>query len=154
AMQTSFNALSVYGPASIKALASVTLADGAHSDFSYTSWGQVWKVSGYAADNHLLGYRSYNLPDSPLLPAPPPQGDCPRFTERHDWAKYWNGDTDGIAATNEEAVTTFAEPAPNINWTMPDGTPQTGTSAQVTEPDGTANKIYFIGTAGTASGWQ
>src|SRR6185295_14484597 len=72
AIVTSFNALNAYGPASIKALTSVTLADGSHSDFSYTGWGQVWKVSGYAADNHLLAYRSYKLPGSPLFPAPPP----------------------------------------------------------------------------------
>src|ERR1041385_7745648 len=148
-IQTNFTGLNVYGPASIKALTSVTLADGSHSDFSYTSWGQVWKVSGYAADNHLLGYRSYNLP----LTAAPAQTDCPRFTERHDWAQYWNGDTDGTVAANEEVVTTFAEPVPD-SWTMPDGTPQSGTRAQVTEPGGTANKIYFIGAAGAASGWR
>src|ERR1043165_3585695 len=153
AIATSFvQGLNVYGPASVKTLSSVTLADGSHSDFSYTSWGQVWKVSGYAADNHLLGYRSYNLPGSPLL-ATSSQLDCPRFTERHDWAQYWNGDSDGTAAPNEEAVTTFVEPAPE-SWTMPDGSSQSGTRAQVTEPDGTSNKIYFIGSAGTASGWR
>src|ERR1051326_1022443 len=153
AIGTSFaQGLNVYGPASAKTLSSVTLADGSHSDFSYTSWGQVWKVSGYAADNHLLGYRSYNLPGSPLLPTSS-QLDCPRFTERHDWAQYWNGDSDGTAAPNEEAVTTFVEPAPE-SWTMPDGSSQSGTRAQVTEPDGTSNKIYFIGSAGTASGWR
>src|ERR1043166_356881 len=153
AIATSFvQGLNVYGPASVKTLSSVTLADGSHSDFSYTSWGQVWKVSGYAADNHLLGYRSYNPPGSPLL-ATSSQLDCPRFTERHDWAQYWNGDSDGTAAANEEAVTTFVEPAPE-SWTMPDGSSQSGTRAQVTEPDGTSNKIYFIGAAGTASGWR
>src|ERR1043165_2247031 len=153
AIATSFvQGLNVYGPASVKTLSSVTLADGSHSDFSYTSWGQVWKVSGYAADNHLLGYRSYNLPGSPLL-ATSSQLDCPRFTERHDWAQYWNGDSDGTAAPNEEAVTTFVEPAPE-SWTMPDGSSQSGTRAQFTEPDGTSTKIYFIGAAGTASGWR
>jgi YD repeat-containing protein len=136
----------------IKNLSKVTLADGSHSDFSYTSWGQVWKVSTYAADNHLLNYRAYNLPGSPLL-ATSPQTDCPRFTERRDWAQYWNGDTEGTSASNEEAVTSFALPVPD-NWTMPDGSPQSGTRAQVISPDGTSNKIYFIGTAGTSSGWR
>jgi len=150
---TNFQGLNVYGPASIKGLASVTLADGSHSDFSYTSWGQVWKLSGYAADNYLLNYRSYKLPGSPLLPTPPPQSDCPRFMERHDWAQYWNGDTDGTAVSTEEAVTTFAEPAAET-FTMPDGSSPSGTRAQVTEPDGTSHKIYYIGTAATASGWQ
>ena len=148
-IQTNFTGLSVYGPASIKALSSVTLADGSHSDFSYTSWGQVWKVSGYAADNHLLGYRSYNLPQT----AANAQTDCPRFTERRDWAQYFNGDTDGTVAANEEVVTLFAVPVSD-SWTMPDGTPQSGTRAQVTEPDGTSSKLYFIGAAGTTSGWR
>jgi YD repeat-containing protein len=150
-IQTNFTGLSVYGPANstIKTLASVTLADGSHSDFTYTSWGQVWKISGYAADNHLLNYRTYNLPQT----AASAHTDCPRFTERHDWAQYWNGDIDGTAAANEEAVTTFAVPVSD-SWTMPDGTSQSGTRAQVTAPDGTSNKIYFIGTAGTSSGWR
>lgn len=154
-IQTSFTGLNIYGPANnstIKTLAKVTLADGSHTDFSYTSWGQVWQVSSFAPDNHLLNYRAYKLPGSPLL-ATSAQTDCPRFTERRDWAQYWNGDTDGIAAANEEAVTTFAEPVSD-SWTMPDGTPQTGTRAQVTAPDGTSNRIYFIGAAATSSGWR
>src|SRR5262249_44628344 len=150
-IQTSFTGLSVYGPANnstIRTLARVTLADGSHADFSYTSWGQVWQVSNYAPDNHLLNYRAYKLPGSPLL-ATSPQTDCPRFSERRDWAQYWNGDTDGIATGSEEAVTTFADPAA-ATWTMPDGSSQSGTRAKVTAPDGTASEIYFIGTAGTA----
>ncbi|HEX7774676.1 MAG TPA: hypothetical protein VF435_19790, partial [Pyrinomonadaceae bacterium] len=148
-IETNFTSLTAYGPASIKALTSVTLADGSHSDFSYTSWGQVWKISGYAADNHLLNYRTYNLPQT----AATAQTDCPRFSERRDWAQYWNGDTDGTAAANEEAMTTFAVPVSDT-WTMPDGTSQSGRRAQVTAPDGTSNQIYFSGSAGTTSGWR
>ncbi|HJT67512.1 MAG TPA: fibronectin type III domain-containing protein [Pyrinomonadaceae bacterium] len=142
------------GPAdgsTLKMLSKVTLADSSHYDFSYTSWGQVWKVSRFGGDNHLLNYRSYNLPQTA-----DPQvsfNDCPRFTERRDWAQYWNGDTDDTAATNEEAITTYAIPVAD-SWTMPDNTAQTGTRAQVTAPDLTSDKIYFIGTAGTTSGWQ
>ncbi len=34
--------------------------------------------------------------------------DCPRFTARKDWAKYWNGDTDGTTASGEEVVTNLS----------------------------------------------
>ncbi|HEV2833744.1 MAG TPA: LamG-like jellyroll fold domain-containing protein, partial [Pyrinomonadaceae bacterium] len=153
-IQTNFSGLTVSGPSnstSIKTLKRVTLADGSHYDFSWTSWGQVWKISSFAADNHLLNYRSYNLPQT--SDPQTPYSDCPRFTERRDWAQYWNGDTDGLAVISEEVVTAFT-PAVSDTWTMPDATQQTGMRVQVTAPDGTSNKIYFIGTAGTGSGWR
>jgi YD repeat-containing protein len=134
-------------------LSRVRLADNSYFDFSYSSWGQVYKVSSYAADNtnHLLNYRFYNLPQTAGSIA---YDDCPRFTELRDWAQYWNGDTDGTPAANEEALTQFAIPT-GVDWTMPGASSQvSGTLAQVTAPDGTSNKIYFIGTAGTATGWQ
>ncbi|MGH9969217.1 MAG: hypothetical protein ACREBG_15650 [Pyrinomonadaceae bacterium] len=158
-MQTNFPGLTVNGPpngSTIKVLSKVTFNDASHFDFDYTSWGQVWKISQYADGNpndHLLNYRSYNLP----LTASSAQSDCPRFTERRDWARYWNGDTNGTPTANEEAITSFIVPVAS-SWTMPDGTPQTGTLAQVTVADSTSQKttqkIYYAGTAGTSSGWQ
>lgn len=150
-IQTSFTDLTVSGPANgskVWTLSKVTLADGSHYDFSYTSWGQVWKVSSFAPDNHLLNYRAYNLPGS-LIQATGPQGDCPRFTERRDWAENWNLNGSGV---EQEAITLYAEPAP-ATWNMPDNSTKSGVRAQVTSPDGTVNKIYFIGTA-TDSGWR
>ena len=154
-IQTNFSGVTVYGPANnttIKTLAAVTLADGSRFDFNYTSWGQVWKVSNFAADNHLLNYRAYNLPGSPLL-ATGPQDDCPRFTQRRHWAQSWNGDTDGTPVATEEAVTSFVGPVSDT-WTMPDGTQETGKRVEVTSADGTLNKIYFIGTTGNSSAWR
>ena len=157
-IQTNFTGLAVYGVANnsnVKTLARVTLADGSHSDFSYTNWGQVWKVSNSAPNNDLLSYRAYNLPGSPLL-ATGPQSDCPRFTQRRDWAKYWNGDTNGdpgATPSSEDAVTSFVAPADD-QWTMPDATAATGKRVEVTSPDGTLNKIYFIGTTGDSSAWR
>ncbi len=151
AIQTNFGSLSVVGPSggtTIKTLSRVTFANNSHYDFSYTSFGQVWKIS-YTAGNELLHYRAYNLPQT----ASTLQHDCPRFTERRDWARHWNGDTDGTAAAGEEAVTSYAEPV-SATWTMPGGAQQSGKRAQVTLPDGTSNKIYFVGTAGTSSGWS
>jgi len=152
-IQTNFSGLTVSGPANnttIKTLSKVTLADDSHFDFSYTSWGQVWKVAYIASDNvnHVLNYRAYNLPGSPLQTTSA-QTDCPRFTERRDWVKYWNGDTDGTIASNEEAVTSFSGPVADT-WTLPgDSQSTSGKRTQVTLPDGTVNKIYFVDATGT-----
>lgn len=146
-IQVNFPGLINVGPqtgSTLKVLSEVTLNDGSRFNFDYTSWGQVWKISNFAADGHLLNYRSYNLP----LDGNTAQSDCPRFTERRDWARNWNGDTNGVPASNEESVTGFAAPTAT-SWTMPDGTPQTGTLAQVTLPDGTYQKIFSH-----ASGWD
>jgi YD repeat-containing protein len=157
-IQTNFTGLTMYGVAnnsSIKTLSKVTLADGSHTDFSYTNWGQVWKVSNFAPNNDLLNYRAYKLPGSALL-ATGPQSDCPRFTERRDWAKYWNGDTNGdpgAAPSTEDAVTSFVGPVDD-SWTMPDNTAASGKRVEVTSPDGTVNKIYFVGAAGNSSAWR
>jgi hypothetical protein len=145
--------LTVSGPANnttIKTLSKVTLPDDSHFDFSYTNWGQVWKVAYIASDNvnHVLHYRAYNLPGSPLQ-ATSAQTDCPRFTERRDWVKYWNGDVDGTIATNEEAVTGISGPVPDT-WTMPgESQSVSGKRTDVTSPDGTVNKIYFVDASGT-----
>jgi len=149
-INTNFTALTVVGTANgskIGGLSKVTLADGSHYDFAYTTWGQVWKVSSFAPDGHPLNYRSYNLPQT----ADTSQTDCPRFTERRDWAQYWNGDTDGTVPTPtsgiiEEAITTFAEPVQD-SWATPDGAVYSGMRAQVTAPDGTSQKLYFISSA-------
>ena len=171
--QTAFTDLTVVGPendSSRKLLSKVTLADNSPTpsnnsrfEFTYTSWGQIRKVSHIAADNRVLNYRSYNLPQTNS----PAQPDCPRFTERRDWAENWN--RSGTAATGymlptgleQEVVTTFAVPNINENdsWTMPDGTPKTGTRTQVTVADGTpekvTNEIYFIGQKGSqTTGWR
>lgn len=151
-IQTTFPGLTVDGPANsttIKTLWKVTLADDSHFDFTYTSWGQVWKIAYVAADNvnHVLNYRAYNLPGSPLQ-ATGAHTDCPRFTQRRDWAKYWNGDTEGAIASSEEAVTAFSGPIPD-SWTMPgDVVSVSGKRADVTLPDGTVNKTYFVDTSG------
>jgi hypothetical protein len=75
----------------------VTLADNSPTpsnnsrfEFTYTSWGQIWKMSNFAADNRLVNYLSYNLPGWNNPPSPEPQIECTRFTERRDWAENWN----------------------------------------------------------------
>jgi hypothetical protein len=160
-ISTNFNGLTNVGPqngATIKVLTRVTLDDSSRFDFDYTTWGQVWKIRNYAADGAtLLNYRSYKLRGSPLLPTGT-ESDCPRFTERRDWAENWNSSgpagASGLpAGPEQEVITSFSEPA-SSSWTLPDGTQQTGVVAQVTSPDLTYHKIYFPGTIGTSTGWH
>jgi YD repeat-containing protein len=137
AVQTNFPGLVVEGPtngSSIPVLTQVGLHDGSHYNFEYTSWGQIWKISSYAADNHLLSYTSYNLP----LNNATAQADSPRFTQQKTWAEDWNGDTDGVAVAAEEALTQYSTAAD-------------GSSAQVTMAD---NNIYKELYATGATNWQ
>ena len=109
----------------IKVLSKVTLDDDSRFEFDYTYWGQIWKIRNYAADDHLLNYRAYNLPGNWLTP----QADCPRFTERHDWAENWNRSGSlgpaGLPTGAEQAVLTASWIVPeSASWNLPDGTPQ------------------------------
>jgi RHS repeat-associated protein len=125
--------LAVNGPngSNVTVLTKVTLNDLSYFTFEYnTAFGQVKKINHYAADNTLLSYTSYNVNSAAG------QTDCPRFTERRDWAQNWNGDTDKQPATSEEAVTLFSVDAGGA-WT------------QVTLPDNTVYKEIF-----ETSGWR
>jgi YD repeat-containing protein len=85
-IRTNFPGLSVQGPnnTTIPVLKSVTLADDSSYNFEYTSWGQVYQIGQVAADGHQRARTTYNLPQNNSNP----QSDCPRFTERTDWAEY------------------------------------------------------------------
>jgi RHS repeat-associated protein len=113
--------------ATIGVLTQVGLDDGTSYRFSYTSWGQVYRINHHAQDTHLLSYTSYNLDTTPG------QTDCPRFTERRDWAQEWNLQNGGAT----EAVTRYSYD-PGGAW------------AKVIGPDG----VTHIETFYTASGWQ
>ncbi len=168
-IQTSFNGLSVSAPSSFRALTKVYITDNSQEtptansryEFAYTTWGQVWKINGFAPNGDLLKYRAYNLPKT----ADGPQTDCPRFTERRDWARYANADTDGSPATAEEALTKF-DIFWNQQWTMPgESQPTTGTIVEVrngllglgssaTEKENLViNRIHFVESQGTL-GWR
>jgi RHS repeat-associated protein len=104
-------------------LTRVNLQDGSYFTFQYNaSFAQVNRINHYAADNHLLSYTSYNVSSASG------QTDCPRFTERRDWAENWN--------SGNEAVTTYSVAAD-------------GSWSQETTPDGTIQKEFFA-----ISGWQ
>jgi RHS repeat-associated protein len=117
--------LQVNGPNNnyVTVLTRVSLHDGTSFTFNYNSaFGQVKRINHYAADEHLLSYTSYNMNPSSG------QTDCPRFTEKRDWAENWNN--------GNEAVTIYSTAVDN-SW------------SQVTTPDGTIYKEFFH-----TSGWQ
>ncbi|HJT65086.1 MAG TPA: S8 family serine peptidase, partial [Pyrinomonadaceae bacterium] len=125
--------LAINGPdnSNVTVLTKVALADNSYFTFEYnTAFAQVKKINHYAPDNTLLSYTSYNVNSAAG------QTDCPRFTERRDWAQNWNGDTDLQPATSEEAVTTFSVD-PGGAWT------------KVTFPDNTVYKEIF-----ETTGWR
>jgi len=104
-------------------LTRVNLHDGSYFTFDYNAaFAQVKRINHHAADGHLLNYTSYNVSSASG------QTDCPRFTERRDWAENWNN--------GNEAVTSYSVAADGA-WT------------QQTAPDGTIYKEFFA-----ISGWQ
>jgi RHS repeat-associated protein len=102
-------------------LTRVDLHDGSYYVFNYSNaFAQVNRVNHYASDGRLREYTSYNLSQAAG------QIDCPRFSERRDWAENWNN--------GNEAVTTYSGDS---------------TYTQETAPDGTIYKEFFA-----TSGWQ
>ena len=107
----------------VTVLTRVNLHDGSYFTFNYNAaFAQVNRINHYAADTHLLAYTSYNVSSSTG------QTECPRFTERRDWAENWNN--------QNEAVTSYSVAAD-------------GSWGQQTAPDGTVYKELFA-----TSGWQ
>jgi RHS repeat-associated protein len=116
--------LIVNGPNNVytTVLTQVNLHDGSYFTFNYNSaFAQVNRINQYAPDTHLLNYTSYNVSSSAG------QTECPRFTERRDWAENWNN--------SNEAVTSFSVASDN-SW------------VQQTTPDGTIYKEFYA-----ISGW-
>ena len=117
--------LQVNGPNNVNTtvLTQVTLHDGSYATFNYNNaFGQVNRINQYAPDGRLLNYQSYNMTTSSG------QTECPRFTERRDFAYGWNN--------GNEAVTSYAVATDN-SW------------SQVTTPDGVIHKEIFH-----ITGWQ
>jgi len=128
-IDTNFSGVYMLWPqdnATMSVLTAVEFADGSHVDFEYSAFGQVNKVKRYASNDTLQSQTRY-VYDTP-------SADVPRVTDRYDWARYWNGDTDGSVAAGEEARTQFT----------------TGLSGGVmTAPDNTVYKEFY-----SSSTWQ
>jgi len=143
-LQTNFTGLTEVGlrdGASLPVLTQVGLPDGTYYKFSYNSYGQVYKITYYAADsdpdydNHALNYVSYNLPQDAIAG----QTDCPRFTQRKVWAENWN--------ESAEVVTNYT--VPSIVTQLPNGAQGSWTFCQMQTPDGVYYNSYY-----PSSGWN
>lgn len=130
------NQLTTLGPngAAVTALTQVWLTDGTTYNFDYTLYGQVYKITKRAPDGHDLSYEWYNLSSSPDTPHIAQQ-DCPRFTERRDWARH------GVMHASQEISTFYFTNA-------------AGTVTEVRYPDGkTVYKEFFSdGSGGLRAG--
>jgi len=123
--------MTVYGPVNqnITVLTAVNLPDGSQYSFEYNNYGLVKKINctwSYGGTPTMHNYVSYDFTTS--------ANDCPRVSARHDWAAHWNGDTNEVPATNEEATTTFGTDGGGARWMVP--------------PDATVYKEFY------GSGWQ
>ena len=116
-----------YNGTSASVLTQVNLPDGSYYTFNYNGYIQVYRITHYAADGHVLAYTNYNLPMDTSVPQP----DCPRFTERRQWVE------NGVMNTSQEILTTYSS-ASDGSWT------------QTTAADGTTTHKEFFHT----SGWQ
>jgi YD repeat-containing protein len=126
-VQTNFPKLKAVGPrngAKVPVLTMAGLPDGSRYEFTYTTWGQVARITFHAPDGHTLAYTSYNLPQDATSPA----ADCPRATEVRAWAEGTN---------NEVETLTRYEFDPGRAW------------GQATFPDGTTRRETFA-----TAGWQ
>jgi RHS repeat-associated protein len=135
-ISTNFTSLTSYGVGSSQTVLSyVAFAENTSYHFDYNSYGQVYQIRHKAPDGHELEHTWYQMNTGVA------QTDCPRFTERHEYAQDWN---DGLEAVTYYSVTN------NTTWTNPEtNVQQTGTLVQETAPDTTVYKEYSH-----ASGWD
>ncbi|MFZ0750267.1 MAG: hypothetical protein WAM70_12970, partial [Pyrinomonadaceae bacterium] len=120
-----FPGLSNLGPnsTSIPVLTQVGLPDGSRHNFEYNnSYAMVSRIRYHASDDHLRRYTTYVAPNSAT--------DCPRLTERRDWAEQWTG----VNGVPNEVVTAYTHDADS--------------GCRMTLPDGTVHKEYY------GSSWQ
>ena len=136
------------GGAQVAVLRRVGLSDGSYFGFEYNQWGQVWKVTSYAADavdaqgqpdySHALNSTWLDLPGAgasmggAAAVTAEPQSDCPRFSKKREWVEH------GVMGQSGEVETTYSPWAPNM------------ASCEVLAPDG---KVKSVETYAT-TGWQ
>ena len=134
-VNVNFGGLVVDGPtggATIPVITRVMTGDGARHTFVYNTWGQVNDIWRYGeADNQPGNQRaamSYAFPNTSA-----PLSDCPRFSQRNDYALNWAG------ANYTGWVSSYFYF--DLNETF----------GQVTTPDGVTSKQWF-GTSGNTRG--
>ena len=79
---------------------------GPSTVFTYNTWGQVYKITNYAADNHELNNTEVNLPFN----ANSADSDCPRFTQTKTNTENFNGGNDVIIHNDVPVSATYDLP--------------------------------------------
>jgi RHS repeat-associated protein len=117
-------------------LSYIAFTENTSYHFDYNSYGQVYQIRHKAPDGHELEQTLYTINTAGA------QTDCPRFTDKRDYAQDWNN--------GQEAITSYSV-TNNATWINPEtGVQQSGTLVQQTAPDGTTiYKEYSH-----ASGWD
>ena len=103
----------------------VNLLDGTRYNFQYNTYGQVTNIE-LRGNSFLRSWVSYNLPANTVGA----QSDCPRFTQRADWAYDWNA---GTVYTNF----CFADSPAPCPWTA------SHSVGKATTPDSTTQREVF-----------
>jgi YD repeat-containing protein len=130
-----FGSLGVTGlpnNSSLKVLDRVTFADQNSYKFNYNIYGQVTRVSQYAADSpttHRLNYVNVTLANY----AGDALTDCPRFSETQTWAENFNNGNEVITKNTIQENTSFTVPGTQ--------TTENGTLITVTEASGTTEDV-------------
>lgn len=109
----------------------IDFLDGTCYQFQYNAFGQIKRIERKGANANLRAWTAYNLPE----PAGGQQTDCPRFTQRTDWANDWS--------PSLGYDTNFCFSNSTCPWS------ETHNVGKVTTPDGTTQTALFATT-----GWQ
>jgi YD repeat-containing protein len=136
------NQVGVANGANIKVLQKIIFADASETRFEYNSYGQVWRISNYAADTHKLSHSANNLD----WVAGQAQTDCPRFTQLRSWAENYN-----VSGGAPQEIVIPVLTGENHPANLPNGTSVNATMVAVTAPDGVITNTYY-GNSGWAEG--
>lgn len=135
------NLVGITNGTNIKVLQRIYYPDGGFTQFDYNSFGQVWWIRNFAADQHQLNYTAINFANESQA-----QTDCPRFGLIRNWTENFNLNTSGQPVEVSTYINQYQE---NQSFTPPGGTAQTGTWVQILSPDGVYTNNFF-----GSSGWR
>ncbi len=137
------SSLTVLGPTNntnVKVLDKITYADTSSTRFTYNTYGQVQKISNYAADS----VTELNSVETNLANVMGVQADVPRFSETRTFVKDFNN--------NNQVIVTNSEPIAAATGTIPGEASEAAKIIQIKmvgDPYNAATNIY-VG----ASGWK
>jgi len=130
-------------------LKKITYANTSSTEFTYNTYGQIWKIENDADDDHKLNHVRTNL-QSPSANQP----DCPRFTETYSWVENFNVDPEDGTPTEAEQEILIENSAPtNSTYTVSGGSSQNTSVVEVEMPEH-PDGLYQIMHFGRAGSWN